>query len=171
MTGCMSSPGRKFVARCSRRVLGTEGAAIVEIAVCSAVLLALTIGVVEMSMALYACHVTADAARQASRWAMVRGSSSCANTPNLTDCGATAAQIQDYVSSLGYLNIGASDTTVSWLKASKTEPTTWSACAGTCNDPGNQVRVVVTYPFPLSIPFVSAQTLSVTSQSQVVISQ
>ena len=153
-------------------ILDAEGAAIIEFALSSAILFALLIGTVTMCLAFFTYHSVADAAREATRWAMVRGSTSCTNTPGLTDCNATAAEIQTYVSSLGYLNVTASDTTVSWLAASGTQPTTWTTCAsGTCNVPGNQVSVTVTYPFPLNIPFVSSQTLNISSTSAMVISQ
>ena len=152
-------------------ILGEEGAAIIEFAVGSSILFSLLFGIMMMSLAFFTYHFVADSAREATRWAMVRGSTSCTNTPGLTECNATAAQIQTYVSSLGYMNIPTSDTTVSWLTASATQPTTWTACAGTCNIPGNLVSVTVTYAFPLNIPFVSAQTLNITSTSQMVISQ
>lgn len=149
-----------------------EGATIVEFAVCAAVLLTFVIGTMELCFALYAHHATDLTAREASRWAMVRGSTSCTNTPNLTDCNATAAQIQTYVSDLGLLKLPTSDVTVTWLTASATQPTTWSTCSTSpCNVPGNQVQVTVTYPFTLGIPFVSRQTLSLTSTSAMVISQ
>ena len=162
---------RRIAARCRRTALGSEGATIVELAISCGILLSLMIGVMQMCFAFYTCHATAYLARQGSRWAMVRGSTSCTNTQNLTDCNATSSEIQSYVTGLGYLNISTSDVTVNWLTASAAPPTTWSACAGTCNTPGNAVQVVVTYPFPLHIPFVRAQTLSVTSRSQVAIAQ
>ena len=148
-----------------------EGAALVEFAISVSILLTLVLGTMEICLALYSYHATNLAAREASRWAIVRGSTSCTNTPNLTDCDATAAEIRTYVSNLGVLNIPTSDVTVTWLKASSTQPTTWSTCAGTCNAPGNQVQVKITYPFTLDIPFVSSQTLSLSSTSAMVISQ
>lgn len=149
-----------------------EGAALVEFAVSLSVLLALVLGTMEVCFALYAFHATDLAAREASRWAIVRGSTSCTNTPNLTDCDATAAEIQTYVSNLGLLKIATRDVTVTWLSPSATTPTTWSAClTSPCNRPGNQVQVTVTYPMTLSIPFVSRQALSLNSTSAMVISQ
>ena len=162
---------RRFAARCRRRALGNEGATLVELALSCAILLSLMIGVMQICIALYAFHATTDLARQGSRWAMVRGSTSCTNTPNLTNCNASPGDIQSFVTGLGFLNLSTDDVTVNWLTASAAPPTTWSACAGTCNTPGNEVQVEVTYPFPLHIPFVRSKTLNITSTSEVVISQ
>lgn len=152
-----------------------DGAALVELAVSSALLFTLLFGLIGISMTLYAYDAVCNAARQGSRWAIVRGSDSCTNTPNLADCNATATQIQSFVASAAFLNISSSDTTVTWLKATTSgtpATTTWSTCStGTCNAPGNEVQVKVTHPFPLNIPFIPKSTLSLTSSSTLVIAQ
>lgn len=156
------------------RLAQDEGANAVEMAVSCSVLFAVLFGICQMSLALYAYEFTADAAREATRYAMVRGSTSCTNTPNLTNCNATAANIQSYVQSLGFPGITSANVavTTSWYTASSTTPTTWSACAsGTCNAPGDLVKVVVTYPLSFTIPFTGNQAFSVSSTSQMVISQ
>jgi len=153
---------------------GDEGASIVETAVASSVFLAMLIGVFQMMLALYTFHFISDAAREATRYAIVRGSTSCVNTPALPNCNATADQIQSYVRGLSYPGIVPSKLTVTttWLTASTTYPTSWSVCtAGTCNAPGNQVMVVATYAFPLNVPFVPKATFNLSSTSEMVISQ
>jgi Flp pilus assembly protein TadG len=153
---------------------GEEGASIVETAVASTVFLAMLIGVFQMMLALYTFHFISDAAREATRYAIVRGSTSCVNTPGLSNCNATTDQIRDYVRGLSYPGIVPSNLTVTttWLTASTTYPTSWSACtAGTCNAPGNQVNVLVTYSFPFNVPFVPKATFPLTSSSEMVISQ
>lgn len=151
-----------------------EGAAVVEMALTCVVFLAMVFGVIQACLAFYTSNYVSDAAREATRWAIVRGSTSCTSTPNLTDCGATTtAQFQSYVESLGYPGINSSKLTVTptWFSASSTLPKTWTKCATPCNDPGNQVQVQVSYSFPLGIPFWKAATVSVSSTSQMVISQ
>ncbi len=151
-----------------------RGMSVVETAVACAVLLAMLFGIFQMSPALYTYHYISEAAREGTRWAIVRGSTSCTNTPNLTDCGATAAQISSYVKGLDYPAIVPAKMTVtpSFLSASSTQPTTWSACTtGTCNAPGNLVKVQVQYSFPLGLPFISSTTLNLSSTSQLVIAQ
>lgn len=149
-----------------------DGSVLVELAVTCTLLTTLVFGVFEMCLGLYAYNVVSNTARQGSRWAIVHGSESCKNTPNLTDCNATPGEIRSYVASLGFLNISSSDVTVSWLGATTSgspATTTWSACATRCNEPGNEVQVTVTYPYTLNIPF--KQTLNLTSSSTLVISQ
>jgi Flp pilus assembly protein TadG len=162
-----------------RGVLREEGASIVEMAfVCFFLILPMFFGIFALSAALYAYHYISEAAREGSRYAMVRGSTSCANTPNLTNCNATSAQVQTYVQNLGYPGInGTSNMTVNttWYSATGSPPTSWAttACGITaaCRAPGNLVKVNVVYNFPLSIPFYGTRTLSMSSNSQMVVSQ
>jgi Flp pilus assembly protein TadG len=170
---------RGLLRSAAKGVLREEGASIVEMAFACVVLLSMFFGIFSMSFALYTYHYISNAAREGSRYAMVRGSTSCANSSSkLTNCGATSAQIQTYVQDLGYPGIDAANKmTVSstWFKAvSSGTPatTTWSACTtGTCNAPGNIVKVQVTYAFPLGIPYYGRRTLNMTSASQMVIAQ
>ena len=135
---------------------------------------AMLVGSFQMMLVLYTFHFVSDAAREGSRYAIVRGSTSCTNTPNLSNCNATADQVQTYVKGLNYPGINPANLSVSttWLKAGTSIPATWSACAsGTCNAPGNLVKVVATYSYSLTVPFVPAATWNLTSTSQMVISQ
>ena len=154
-------------------VIGDSGASMVEFAFSASVLFMLLIGIMFVCLALYTRHFVSEAALEGARWAMVRGSASCTNTPDLTDCDATAAEIQAYVQDLSYPGITSQSVTVTpaWLSSSASPPATWTACAGTCNAPGNAVQVTVSYPFPLTIPFLPANTLTFSSTSQLVISQ
>lgn len=156
---CAAIPGRAS---------GERGSALVEFALSSIVLLALIFGVLAMCMALYTYHFVSDAAREGTRYAIVRGSS-CSTYGNLSaPCPVTtSAQVQTYVRSLGFpiINPSSMNVTATW-------PTTGGACTPSvvpCNNPGNLVRVAVSYTFPLSIPFVQARTLTMTSSSQMVI--
>jgi len=152
-----------------------EGATIVATALASVILTTLFIGIFDMSLALYNYHFVADAAREATRYAIVRGSASCTNSPNMTNCNATSAQIQTYVQNLGYPYASSLTVTTTWLTAvSSGSPatTTWTACtSGICNAPGNLVNIVVTEAFPLNIPFCTKTTINLSSTSQMAISQ
>ena len=152
-----------------RRFLEDTGATLVEFALSVSILMMMLFGIIQACFALYACNYVSDAAREATRYAIVRGSA-CTGMP---DCGATQAQIQTYVSSLTYPGINANNVTVTatWLSLNSTPPTAWTACAGQCDAPGNAVQVQVTYPFPLSIPFWKKSTVNLNSTSQAVISQ
>ena len=151
-----------------------EGSTLVETAVSCALLMMIIIGILQTCLALYAYHYTAQVARMATRYAMVRGSSSCTNTPNLPNCNATPTEITGYVQGLGFPGIASSNVSVAttWCASSGTTPVTFAACSSTtANDPGNAVQVVVSYPYSLAIPFIPALRVNVSSTSQSIISQ
>lgn len=138
------------------------------------ILFSVLLGIISMSLALYTYFFVADAARQATRYAIVRGSTSCTYSSSLSNCNATSDQIQTYVRGIAYPGITSSKLhiTAKWLTPSSGKPTTWSACTtGTCNAPGNLVKVVATYAYPVSIPFVPTLSINLRSTAQMVIAQ
>jgi Flp pilus assembly protein TadG len=151
----------------------------IETALAIPVVFALLFGAFEITMMLYSHEFASEAAREATRYAMVRGSLSCTNTPNLSNCNlgpsTTGNPIQTYVQSLGFPMASDLTATPTWLTATTSGSpgtTTWATCSsGTCNLPGNAVRVKVTCAFPVSFPFWRNFTFSISSTSQMVISQ
>jgi Flp pilus assembly protein TadG len=154
---------------------GEAGSGLVETALSASVVLLLIFGIFEISLALYSYHCIGEAAREGSRYAMVRGSTSCVNTPNQPACNASVGQIQAYVKGIGFSGLDSGSPMhvfPSWLTSNGTAPATWSNCtSGVCNAPGNVVKVQVTYQFPLSIPFWPGTTVTLQSTSQMVIAQ
>lgn len=150
-----------------------RGSAMVETALSAVILLGLIMGSMEMFMALYSYHFVSYAARDASRWAMVRGSQCQYDGNAMTYCDAQQADIQTYLQGLTYPGINLNNITVtaSWSQPSASPPTTWTACAKQCNDPGDTVTVDVTYAYPLNLPFFKSATLNMSSSSSVVITQ
>ena len=153
-----------------RHVSGEQGGTLAEFAVSSTILIAIVFGIYEVSSALYSYAYISDAAREGTRYAIVRGAactgfSECSSTP----VGATSAQVEAYVKSLRYPAIASNNLTVT-----TTWPSTGSACTpitSPYNNPGNLVKVVVAYKYPLSIPFVPLTTINMSSTSEMVISQ
>ncbi len=135
------------------------GANLVEFALSCAILFSMLFGILQLSLALYTYNYVSEAAREGARWAMVRGSTSCTNTPSLTSCNASASAIQTYVQGLGYPGMSSGSVTVT---------PTWP---NGNNSPGNTVKVQVQCQFALSIPFVSARTINLAGTSTMVISQ
>jgi Flp pilus assembly protein TadG len=152
-----------------------DGSAMVEMAVSATILIAMFIGSMQVMVAMYIYQYTSDAARQATRWAMVRGDTSCTNTPNLDKCNATLAQVQDYVKTLKFPGIRTSKVVVTpqWCVASgTTPPISWSSCSqASAHSPGNEVQVTVAYPIAFQIPFSTNLSFTVSSTSQMVITQ
>lgn len=160
-----------------RSLRKAEGSSLIELALVSAILFAVLFGVIQFAYAFYAYNFVSEVTREAARYAIVRGSTSCTNTPNLSKCNASPADIQSYVQGLGYPGLSSSNLTVTttWCAAS-VNPTsgsmTWSSCsAGTSKAPGNAVNVAVTYAFPLNIPFWKKQTVNLSSTAQMVVAQ
>lgn len=138
----------------------------VEMAISMVILLTIVFGIMKICLALYTYHYISEAAREGTRFAIVRGSA-CAS-PGY-ECDATSSQIQTYVKGLGYPGIDPSAMTVtsSWAGY----PVSGTCVSAGCNGPGDLVTVTVTYQFPLSIPFVPSSTLNMSSTSSMVISQ
>jgi Flp pilus assembly protein TadG len=151
-------PGRRL----SGLMQPESGQTLVEVAMTFSILIMVVIGIMQAGMALHAYDTVADAARSGSRYAIVHGST-------CTGCVATSASVQTYVQNLG-LQI-ASPSTVS---VTTTWPDTGSSCTPSvvpCNNKGNNVKVKVTYPFQMQIPFVRSGLLTLSSTSEMVISQ
>lgn len=152
-----------------RTIFAQTGSAYIEAAVAFSLLVSMMVGVLEISLAFYTLHFVAEAAREASRFAIVRGSSSCSNSPNLSYCNATSDQIATWVKGLQFPGIDPSNLTVtaSW-------PSSGASCypsTAPCNNPGNIVNVNVMYSFPLNVPFYGRSSINLQSSSQMVISQ
>jgi Flp pilus assembly protein TadG len=133
-----------------------EGATLVEFGICSSVLFMTVFGILGLSFALYSYNFVAEAARDASRYAMVRGSSCI----GFSDCNINSAKLQTYVQNLSYPGINPVNLTVtaSWPSG---------------NAPGDTVSVTVGYQFPLNIPFwpKTGSILQMASTSEMTISQ
>ncbi|MDE3186033.1 MAG: pilus assembly protein [Acidobacteriota bacterium] len=151
-----------------------EGAALVETAIALAVFLAVLFGLISFGYALYTYNFVSDAARVATRYAVVRDVNSCTIEPTFPNCNLyTSAPLQTYVQNLGYPGMSPSNLTLTatWLtETTVSGVTAWTPCLlGPCNVPGNAVQVVVYYTLPLNIPFWQNGSLTVSSTSQMVI--
>ncbi len=132
------------------------GVSTVEFAMTLSILLTMLFGLMELALALYSYNFISEAAREATRYAIVRGSS-CSGFGSA--CPAAASDVQNYVVGLGYPGLDSSLLTVS---------TTWPAGD---NNPGHTVQVKVSYQFPLTIPFIPNRTINMSSTSQMTIQQ
>lgn len=172
---CLARP----VARRFPAAKDEEGGSLVEMALSCLILIPILFGIVQLSIGLYCFHYAADAAREATRWAAVRGAN-CGSNFGAAYCSPTSGQasgadgndIAQYVRSLGYPFSGAVTTSAQWCASNGATPATWTSCsAGGSNAAGNQVQVTVSYAYPLVIPFVPRNTLNVSSVSSMTIVQ
>jgi len=126
------------------------GTALVEFGLVIVVFFMFVFGVMDFGRALYTYHFVSNAACEATRYAMVRGSSS--TEP------ATAADIESYVKSLAPQGIDPSNLTVS---------TSWIPS----HAPGSSVRIQVSDNFQSTSPFFRTYHMTLSDSSQMIISQ
>ncbi len=115
-------------------------------------------GVIYFSTMLYTSHYISEAAREGSRYAIIRGSTSCINSSNLLpNCNASNTVIGTYVQDLGYPGSDAANkmtvTTTTWYSPSTSLSSPVVCTTGTCNAPGNIVKVQVVYSLPTVYSF------------------
>lgn len=162
-------------------VQGEQGSSLVEMALSCLVLIPILFGIIQLSLGLYCYHFAADAAREATRWAIVRGSTCntifgsgyCSPTSAL-GTGADGNDITQYVKTLGYPYSRSVTTATKWCTNGGAIPATWTTCSTTQsgnNVPGNQVQVTVSYSYPLVIPFLKKNTINLSSVSSMTIVQ
>lgn len=190
----------RFAAATFKGVLREEGSSLVEMGLAAVVAFMFLFGIVETSYVLYSYNYVSNAARDASRYAAIRGPNSCndANVTPFPDCGLKPTKFSSttdplnnpllaYVEGMGYPGLNPSNTSleVKYMVATKTSAglTTWAydaTCSSTsdadsngnaCNNVGNMINVKVMYRFPLSIPFWKNVTVPVGSTSQMMISE
>jgi Flp pilus assembly protein TadG len=170
-----------------------SGATLVEEAFALLLVFTFIAGVMDFSRFLYTYHFVGDAAREATRYAAVRGSTfstACSSTVT-TGCYASAANVATYIQGItpGAINSSwtSSTTCSTGSVSSPTVSTCWpgqldstSSCNTTSSgvttvddNPGCLVEVVVAYPFQFMLPFLppSTKTFTLSSTSEVVIEQ
>jgi Flp pilus assembly protein TadG len=164
---------------------GEQATGLVEYAIICILFLTMILGIVDFGRALYAYHFVSNAAREATRWAAVNGSTcgndappgsctapvscssgSCATcTSNCSPAAAT--DVENYVTMLTPTGIDSTKTTttVSWPITSGSP----GICATTQNYPGCTVEVQVSYNFSFLFPLIRTNSITLSSTSQMVI--
>lgn len=139
-----------------KAIQNEEGSALVEFALSSVVLFMTMFGLMAACTALYSYVFVAEAAREASRYAIVRGSS----CRGFSDCNIDSPGLNTYVKSLSYPGIN---------KGNLSASATFTPDHG----PGSVVSVTVTYNMALNIPFwpKTGRAMQLKSTSQMAISQ
>jgi Flp pilus assembly protein TadG len=134
-----------------------DGSTLIEFAVTLPTLFALIFVFIEFCMLFYTYEMISEAARQGTRYAMVRGAS-CPSTATPT-CEVNAAAVNTYVSGLKWPNVGGGTVT-----PNTTYPDGDEAA-------GHHVQVQVTYTYHVVLPFVPNKSFSLSSTSKVTIIQ
>jgi Flp pilus assembly protein TadG len=151
-----------------------SGSELIEFSIASTLLLMTIFGILDCSRALYSYHYCAQVAREATRYASVRGATwtgtSCA-TPSTFSCAANSTDVTNYVKSITPFGFSASNLVVT---------TTWpgtNATGTSCNllliynSPGCMVNVKVAYAYSYVLPFLPRTALALSSTSRLSITQ
>jgi Flp pilus assembly protein TadG len=147
-----------------------RGTTLLESAVMISVLLLMMFGVVGFGTALYTYHFVSNTAREATRWASVRGSTCPLNLPSLPDgCPAADTDVNAYVQNLS-TGIGLDPTKVTTTTTWVAPPNNLAVCTTQPNSPGCVVKVQVQYSFQFLFPLLPSG-FTMQSTSQMVISQ
>ncbi len=156
------------------RLRGEQGNALVEFALAVVVLLSLLFGIIDIGRALYAYDWLYNGARQATRWAMVRGSQCDSLLQPICPFGATGTNVFQYVTNTlptGYgngLDTTGIDTSAVMVNtncfAGDSAPNP-PPCAATAN-----VQVQIMYQFHFITPFLAGfNSWTMTSTSERVV--
>ena len=154
----------------------------VETAISFSLLSMLMFGVFEVCLAVYSYHFLANTAHEATRYAIVRGSSwtsSCDGSGkdgsgyDGSGCTASPTDIANFVANRSFpgFHVTADDVCVQYFSSVPSSTSTTCSSNSSPNAPGDIVQVTINYPFKLTIPFLKAQALTMSSTSQMVISQ
>jgi Flp pilus assembly protein TadG len=143
-----------------------RGASLLESAAMISVLLLMMFGVVGFGTALYTYHFVSNTAREATRWASVRGAT-CGGLSG--GCPAADADVNTYVQNLS-TGIGLDPTKVTTTTTWVAPPNNLAACASQHNSPGCVVKVQVQYSFQFLFPLLPSG-FTMQSTAQMVISQ
>ena len=152
------------------------GQALVETAFTMLILLGLILGVMELCLALYSYHYLANAAHEATRYAIVRGAtwgSSCGSYAS-SMCTASPTDIANFVASRDFpgITITADDVCVEYfssVSASTASTCTTKTANSGPNAVGNIVMITITYPFSFGLPGLGSYTYHLSSTSRMVI--
>ncbi|HLW81384.1 MAG TPA: TadE/TadG family type IV pilus assembly protein [Candidatus Acidoferrales bacterium] len=149
--------------RCgARRLKGNAGSTLVEFAFVFILFMTMLLGIAGFGHALYCYHFTSEVAREATRWAIVNGST-CTDDGSCA-APATPGDIQTFVTNHIPPGITASNvtTTVTF------NPAATPGCAPS-NAPGCTVEVTVSYQFSFIFPLLPTNPLTMSSTSEMVI--
>ena len=149
-----------------------KGSVLLEFGLVVTLLLVLMFGIIDFARALYAYHFIASAAREGTRYAIVRGA---ACDPNLAGCYATNDTINAYLKGSA-TGIGLDPNLLSVIatfsppnydsSGQQVTNCAVSSTTGLYDTPGCAVQVQVEYAFRFVFPFMPTQTCTVGTGSQ-----
>jgi Flp pilus assembly protein TadG len=151
-----------------------SGSSLVEFGVSACLLLMVVFGIIDCSRAIYIDHFCAESAREATRYAMVRGytwnGTPCVSAAS-NNCLATVTDIVNYVTNSAPPGVSATNLTVRPTWTGKTPTGDICSSSSLNTSPGCVINVSVNYSFNFVLPFLPKNTLVLSSSSAMAISQ
>jgi Flp pilus assembly protein TadG len=141
----------------------------VEYALVLVIFLSIIFAIIDFGRALYTYHFVSNVAREATRWASVRSSTTKLPGGAATN-GASGTVQQTFASSTALAGMGLDPSKITMTTSFVNSPSGAPACGG-ANKPGCVVQVQVTYAYNFIFPFLPAGTINMQSTSQMVITQ
>jgi Flp pilus assembly protein TadG len=130
---------------------GEQGQAIVEAAIALPIVCAFVFAMIEICLAFYSFCMISESAREGTRYAIVHGAT--CQTATKSSCTASISSINTYVTTLGWPNLGNGTITAN------------TSFPDGNQNPGSRVQVKVNYVFPIQLPFVPRNSISMASSS------
>lgn len=146
------------------------GSTLLEFALVFILFMTMLLGIAGFGHALYAYHFVSNAAREATRWAAVNGST-CASDSSCV-APATQADVTNYIQNITPPGITWSNVTVTACGTSdkaKCPDSVPTGCATTANAPGCTVGVQISYQFNFIFPLLPTNPLTLSSSSEMII--
>ena len=150
-----------------------KGSSLLEFTLCISMVLTTLFCILGCSLLFYADHFVSNAASEAVRYAIVRGSSwngATCGTPSTAGCTATSSNISSFVNSVvpPGITAGSVSVTTRWpgTNPAGTACDTYDAAKGVydgTNNPTCTVVVTVSYTFKFLFPLLPRQTSTLSS--------
>jgi Flp pilus assembly protein TadG len=134
-----------------------SGGSMIEFVLSFSALMTFVFAIMEMCMIFYSYGMISESAREATRYAIVRGSTCL--TSSSTSCTATSTSISNYAKTLGLPNIGGGALNVTTTFPDGNE------------NPGSRVKVDIQYSVSIKLPFMPKNSLPLDSSSEMYILQ
>jgi Flp pilus assembly protein TadG len=146
-----------------------QGSNLVEQAIVVTMFLALIFGIIDFGRALYTYHLVSSSAREGTRYGTVRGSASALCTGTAGGCSPQGDEIGPYLQNAA-TGIGINPASLQ-VQVQYYASANMGCTANDVYNPGCIVQVRVRYPFRFMFPLLPALTYTMTSTSQMIISQ
>jgi Flp pilus assembly protein TadG len=162
----------------SRKLLSVvndeTGSTILEFSLSCMIVIVCILAILDFSRVMYIDHYVANSAREATRYAMVRGSTwsgTACTTVATFSCDATVNDVNSFVTSITPNGMNLANLTIQTSWSGQTASNMPCDTAQGSNSPNCVVTVEIKYPFNFFTPFLLGTQLNLTSTSSVTISQ